>query len=286
MSFPALVSLPQPMTQVWHLDSVDRSELLRVVLMSDGVGVCEAPEQQNPRIILHVGKPVYLDCMQGSLRHSGIAIHGDIDIVPAGTAGRWEIKEPDTALVLKLDRRLLREVGEECGYEDDVQVLNRFRARDPQVEHIGWALMSEVQQGYPSGRLFLDSMARALAVQVLRNHSSASRPRLPADGGMPRHKLRTVVSYIEENLRSDLSLNAIAEAAGMSPSHLKATFRQTMGLPVHQYVIRRRVDRAAELLRRGSLPVSQVALECGFTHQSHLALHMKRLLGVTPKQVR
>ncbi|WP_163284644.1 helix-turn-helix transcriptional regulator, partial [Enterobacter hormaechei] len=68
-------------------------------------------------------------------------------------------------------------------------------------------------------------------------------------------------------------------------SHLKALFRQTMGMPVHQYVIRRRVERAKALLLAGEMPISQVALAAGFAHQSHMAHCMKRLLGVTPRQV-
>jgi AraC family transcriptional regulator len=102
---------------------------------------------------------------------------------------------------------------------------------------------------------------------------------------MPRHTLRQVQSYIEENLRSDLSLRAITDVAGMSASHLKSTFRKATGMPVHQYVIRRRVEHAALLLRDGKLPINQIAVELGFAHQSHLAVHMKRLLGVSPSHV-
>jgi AraC family transcriptional regulator len=142
--------------------------------------------------------------------------------------------------------------------------------------------MAEAQHGYPSGRLYMDSMATALAVQLLRNHSSVAGMRSHPEGGMPRHKLRHVQSYIEENLRSDLSLHTIAVAAGMSASHLKNTFRKAAGMPVHQYVIRRRVERAALLLREGKLPISQIAVDVGFAHQSHLAMQMKRLLGTSP----
>ncbi|MCY1008311.1 helix-turn-helix transcriptional regulator [Nannocystis pusilla] len=59
-------------------------------------------------------------------------------------------------------------------------------------------------------------------------------------------------------------------------------FRRSLGLPVHTYVIHRRVDRARALLLRGSMAASQVALEVGFSHQSHMARCMRRVLGVTP----
>lgn len=107
---------------------------------------------------------------------------------------------------------------------------------------------------------------------------------LPA-GGIPLNKLRQVQCYIDENLRSDLSLDMIADVAGMSASHLKYTFRKATGMPVHQYVVRRRVERAAMILEEGKLPISQIAVEVGFAHQSHLAMHMKRLLGLSPSHV-
>jgi len=89
----------------------------------------------------------------------------------------------------------------------------------------------------------MDSMAAAQAVQLVQNHSSVAGIGSPAESGMPQHRLRQVQSYIEENLRDNLSLQAIAGAVGMSASHLKVTFRKATGVPVHQYVIRQRVER-------------------------------------------
>jgi len=226
-----------------------------------------------------------MDCKHGARAHSGLAIHGDIDIIPNGVPSRWEVKETDTALILRVGSPLLRQVAEESGFQGQVEIRSRFRLRDPAIEHMGWALMAEVQQGYPGGRLFMDCMATALAVQLLRKHSSASRSCSPVKHPMGRHSLRQVQTYIEVNLHGSLSLQALADVAGMSVSHLKATFRAATGMPVHQYVIRRRVERAALLLQVGNLPISQIALDVGFAHQSHLALHLKRLLGTSPKNL-
>ena len=282
MSASVLTFRVRPMARVRSLDSQDYFDALRVTLLSDGPGVVEVPEQDAPRIAIHVGKPVRMDCKHGAKSRSGLAIHGDIDIIPNGVSSRWEMKETDTALVLRIGSHLLRQVAEESGFQRQIEIPSRFRLRDPQIEHIGWALMAEVQHDYPSGRLYWDCMATALAVQLLRNHSSVGSR---VDGSLGRHWLRQVQSYIEENLHHNLSLQAIAHLVGMSVSHLKVTFRDATGMPVHQYVIRQRVMRAAHLLREGKLPISQIALEVGFAHQSHMALHMKRLMGVSPKHL-
>jgi AraC family transcriptional regulator len=56
-----------------------------------------------------------------------------------------------------------------------------------------------------------------------------------------------------------------------------------MGVPVHQYLIQRRLEHAKNLLRRNGLSIAEIALAAGFAHQSHLARHMRRVMGVSPR---
>ncbi|HWX56323.1 MAG TPA: AraC family transcriptional regulator [Verrucomicrobiae bacterium] len=263
------------------------TENLRVVLLSDPPGVVRAPAVSRTSVCLHVGAPTYMRCRRGRQSHSGTAIHGDIDIIPAGTPSEWQLREKDQALILSVAQRLLHAVAEESGVDPrQLEIRNRFQARDPQMEHIGWAMKAEMDRGYPCGRLYMESLATALAAHLVRHHSSvASEPR-GVNAGISGQRLKQVVSFIEENLADDLSLPAIATVSGLSVSHFKTLFRRSVGLPVHQYVIRRRVERAALLLRESRLGISEIALETGFAHQSHLALHMRRVLGISPRAVR
>lgn len=103
---------------------------------------------------------------------------------------------------------------------------------------------------------------------------------------MSAAQTRRVLDYIEAHLDQDLSLDVLAGAAHYSSSHFKTVFKRTLGVPVHEYVMQRRVERAKVLLQRGDLPASQVALEAGFAHQSHMARCMRRLLGVSPGMLR
>ncbi len=281
MNFRDIPRQPE-MSQVRLLDSDGHSDALRVILQSDGPGIVESLDRPRPVVAIHVGRSVRLECKHGGESHIGLAIHGDIDVISHGPA-RWEMKETDTALLLAIAPKLLKQVAEESGLKPNgLEILNRFQIRDPQIEHIGWALQAEVEQGYPSGNLYMESMAIALAVQLLHRHSSVANVRSLTIGGLSPQKLRQVLSYIEDNLRQDLALQTIAKLAGLSVSHLKVLFRRSVGIPVHQYVIRRRVDRAVLLLQQGKLSISQIALETGFAHQSHLAMHMRRILGVSP----
>jgi AraC family transcriptional regulator len=268
-------------------ESVGATESLRLSLITDQPGLVEF--NGSPRVVLsiHVGPSVDVDCRRGGVRHRGTNIHGDIEIIPPKMAGVWELKTRDTALVLGIKPQLLRSIVEESGADPrKLEVRNRFQARDPQIEHIAWGLKAEMEKGYPCGRIYMDSLATGLAAVLVRNHSSFARPFEVARGGLPVRNLRKVLAFIEDNLSQDLGLSEIAEVGGLSVSHFKAQFRKSVGLPAHQYLVRRRVDRAAMLLRNGKLPIGQIALETGFCHQSHLAMHTRRVLGLTPQEIR
>jgi AraC family transcriptional regulator len=83
-----------------------------------------------------------------------------------------------------------------------------------------------------------------------------------------------------------LSLEKIAAIAQVSPSHLNLLFRKSIGLPVHRYIIQRRVERAKTLLQEDGLSLAEIALTAGFAHPSHMARHMRRLLGASPRAIR
>lgn len=264
-----------------------RDEDFRVVLRSDEAGVMDVPGLPHAYVAIHAGPSVHVACQRGGYRHAGRAVYGDIDIIPAGTPSLWEMRGKDTALLMRLSPALLRTAARELGADPErVEIRNRFQMRDDAIENIGWALKAEMEAGYPSGRLYLDGMAISLAARLVRCHSSLAVAERRPNGRMAGARLRRVLAYIEDNLAKDLSLPELAGVAELGVSHLKASFRETVGLPVHQYVIRRRVECAKRMLRDGKLSISQVALEAGFAHQSHLARHLRRLAGVSPRGVR
>lgn len=260
---------------------------IRLLLLSDPPGLIEVPALKNTLVSIHFGPSVHIACRRGGASHRGTAVHGDIDIIPAGTPSFWELKEKDTALILSVSPELINTVAEGFDFDPSrIEIRNRFQMRDSQLENIGWALKAEMESGYPCGNLYLDSLAVSVAARLVRCHSSISAESEKPNGRLLGRRLKDVISYIEDNLSQNISLDDIASVAGLSVSHFKSLFRESVGLPVHQYVIRRRVERAKSLLGEGKMPISQIALETGFAHQSHLAHHMRRLLGVSPKTLR
>ncbi len=89
--------------------------------------------------------------------------------------------------------------------------------------------------------------------------------------------------YLEANYIENPTLTQLASLTYISPFHLSRIFSQSIGLPPHLYLIQVRVLQAKKLLSQG-LAIAQVAQEVGFSHQSHLNRHFKKIVGVTPKQ--
>jgi AraC family transcriptional regulator len=126
-----------------------------------------------------------------------------------------------------------------------------------------------------------------LAVHLLRHFSAPGSADVQPGGVLPRHKLRAVIDYIHEHLDAELSLDHLAAVARISPYHFARLFKASAGLPPHQNVIARRVERARELLSgRDRPPLAEVATEVGFSDQSHFTRHFRRLVGVTPGRFR
>ena len=98
--------------------------------------------------------------------------------------------------------------------------------------------------------------------------------------------IQQALAFIESHLDDDLTLPHIAEALRVSPHHFAHVFRLAVGVAPHQYVIRRRVERAKELLDTTDLPIVEVALAVGCANQSHFSALFHRVTGLTPHSYR
>ncbi len=146
--------------------------------------------------------------------------------------------------------------------------------------------MAALESATPSDSLYIDLLAKALAVRLLETASGRSpQPESRSEPRLSARQLRILTDFIESNLDQKLQLADLARVAEVGVTRLKTMFRNSTGLPVHQYVIRRRVEYARALLATTTTPASEIAVAAGFAHQSHMASTMRRLLGLTPGDI-
>jgi len=253
------------------------AELLRV-----SAGQHRFPAMTYHRIGIHVGTPVRARCACDGRRQSRLQAHGDADVVPAGVEGEWTDESDCTILRVWFDDRFVRSIAEQMENPwGRREIQPHLQLRDPRINSLAGALLAEIEAGTACDPLFAESISTAMVVRLLGAADSPLRGRAAV---LAAHKAARVTDYIESHLDQRLTLGELAALVDLSVPHFKALFRETLGMPVHQYVVRRRVERARALLIEGKLGLSQVALEAGFAHQSHMAHWMTRLLGVTPRE--
>jgi len=263
-----------------------RSEWIYLRLESLGKGIKECAGPPDPAIVVHIGNALTLRCDFDGRSHRGMRLHGDVNVIPAQMPSRWETREEYTELSIRLPRKLIDEIANQSDLDPArVELREQFHLRDPRLQHVSLALKTELEAGFPNGRLFSESLANALGVLLVHQHSNLSTA-LPSTGPkISAGRLRRMLSYIDNNIGSDLSLAELADVVGLGISHCKTTFRNMMGVPIHQYVLQRRVEQARILLGGGRHSITEIALMTGFSSPSHLALHVRRVLGLSPRDL-
>jgi AraC family transcriptional regulator len=157
--------------------------------------------------------------------------------------------------------------------------------QDPLCVAIADQIRHEVAAQQPNGRQYVETLAQALSVHLVRRYGRVRVERV-RPGGLSPSQLRLATSYIQEHLGTELPLAAIAKAAGLSPFHFARRFKQATGLAPHQYVVRHRLERARQMLAGTPLTLADVALQSGFCDQSHFTAHFRRQFGITPRRFR
>jgi AraC family transcriptional regulator len=238
-------------------------------------------------LVLTIRPAEKMDLRYGEVKRDRPLPPGSIAVVPAGTSVLWRRQGSIDALLIYLEPSLVARVAAESFELDSSRAVVRPLdvLHSPELRSAMLAVDDELRTDWLGGPLLVESIATNLSVHLIRYFSGPYRLPASADGILPRRKLDTVIEYIMENLEGNPTLEQMAAIAHLSTYHFARQFKATTGLPPHQYVIERRVERAQDLLRGDDkLKLAEVALLAGFSDQSKFSFHFKRIVGVTPRQ--
>ncbi|MEO0827068.1 MAG: AraC family transcriptional regulator [Cyanobacteria bacterium J06635_15] len=244
------------------------------------------PEHCSPHhvICINTGTPVTLQQTVDEQSETIKSVPGDVGIYPAHLWQTFYWHQEAEFLQLYLEPILLNQLGAELYQKDSIELIPQLTSCfDPLIYQIAIALKTAIETDGIGSQLYADSMAQALATHLLCRYSTHKPSLKKYSGQLSHHQLRQVIDYIDEHLDQDVSLADLAHVAELSPYHFARLFKQSKGIPPHQYHIRRRIERAKQLLLAGNLSIADVAQSVGFASQGHLTYHFKRVVGVTPK---
>src|SRR3984885_7974302 len=172
------------------------------------------------------------------------------------------------------------------GTTGDVELRRVGKLVDARVGALAAAVNAERVAGFPSGRLFLDSLEQALAVALV-NGFAVRHPAVQTHrGGLGSARLRRIKEFVDAKIEEELTLCEMAQAVELSAAHFSRMFRKSTGETPHQFLLRRRLERAKTMLRSADGRVIDVAVACGFKSQQHFAQAFRRVCGVCPTAYR
>jgi len=156
------------------------------------------------------------------------------------------------------------------GVIQDPELARQIQSLHQLLEYSDFSLERETS--------FILILARLIERHATK-HSGMMQP------GREPAAIQQVRDYLADHYQENVTLDALSQLTGLSSYYLARTFSKTVGMPPHAYLNQVRVHRAKAFLQAG-ISIQEVALETGFSDQSHLTRHFKKFLGMTPGQCR
>nr|WP_232328506.1 AraC family transcriptional regulator [Kibdelosporangium sp. MJ126-NF4]CEL22830.1 Transcriptional regulator, AraC family [Kibdelosporangium sp. MJ126-NF4]CTQ89970.1 Transcriptional regulator, AraC family [Kibdelosporangium sp. MJ126-NF4] len=230
------------------------------------------------QLIFHLVRPVTV--RRGTSLPRNV-LPGEMFLQPAHSELSVELGgELDTLHVYLSDDAL------QAGRDHPVRLAEELGSTDPLLEQLALALDAVVREWEPSALTYVDQVTALLASQLIRRHSAGHAVPEPRQTGLSHRQFERVRDLLAERLDTPVPLKDMAAVAGLSVSQFSRQFKLTTGHAPHRFLLRMRLKQAELLLRTSSVPIAQVAVQCGFSHQEHLTRAMRAHLGTTPGAVR
>ncbi|GAB2901572.1 AraC family transcriptional regulator [Paraburkholderia jirisanensis] len=262
----------------WSQSGADPAEVSAVA--GDGiytVGVCL---RSTDITFLHDGR----------LGYEGRMMPGMFQVTAPGHAARAVFHSSCDVLHLFVPQTVLDTCHREAmGVEpaSSVMIEDPSVSRDPCIERLSQALLFADESFTSFGQMYVDSINLALVSRLLELRLRVPlQPAQERRSALPKWRLKRAVEYIDAHLADSIGLEDVAQAAGLTRMHFAAQFRAATGLRPHEYLLRRRIECAQQLLADDEYSLLDAAQLAGFRSQAHFTTVFKRVVGSTPKRWR
>jgi AraC family transcriptional regulator len=193
------------------------------------------------------------------------------------------LDRPTHSLAFHLPRAALDAIADDANAPriPDLSYEPGAGVNDVTISGLGNLLLPALSHPDQANPLFVDHVLLAVGVHVAQTYGGMRLVSRPARGGLAPWQERRAREILRANLQG-VPLKEVARECGLSVGYFSHAFRRTLGVAPHKWLIEQRVALSKEKLRDGRSSLSDVATECGFSDQSHLARHFQRIVGVSP----
>lgn len=209
-------------------------------------------------------------------------LRNKLSFVPAGCRieGWTKIDKPATIVMILIDPAAsgstsvdLADLPPRLDFDDRMlrRALLRFRAilDDPSLDTPGYT----------------ETLKELVAFDLQRATAVSLQPR-SAPCGLSTRQVQLVTEYMDSHINEKTTVVEMASVLGLTRYHFIRSFKQTAGMPPHQFMIRRRIDRAMELLAARTNSIAEVADMTGFGSPIQMTRAFRRVVGTTPSAYR
>ncbi|MFK3971438.1 helix-turn-helix domain-containing protein [Pseudomonas sp. NPDC087358] len=194
-----------------------------------------------------------------------------------------ELDTPFNTLRMYISQHALDQMAYERGHKR----VGGLRAtgygdKDFVLHGLAQMLAAAMAQPETASQLFTEHITLAFHDHIIRHYGNAPKSQAPPRGGLAPWQLRRAHEFINQHLGRDISITELAIETGYSASHFSRAFKQTVGMAPHQWLVKKRVERAKQLLEGNTLGLAEIALACGFVDQSHLSRVFTRSENCSP----
>jgi AraC family transcriptional regulator len=244
---------------------------------------------QHPEHFMHMvlrGAVKYEAATTGGRNLRFTSHPGQVFLLPMGTVDEINWLGEAERLAVAIHPSLLTNALEETAHEVDIELMERWGLSDTHISALLLEMQADLVDSSPAGIIYGESLANALVVYLLSRYAVWKRTPVVYKGGLSGYRLKRVLDYIAENMRSDLRLSQLSTIAGMSPHYFSELFKQSTGFAPHQYLVRQKIEHAKRHLCNPKLNILDAGLESGFQNPSHFARVFRRVVGVSPSSFR
>lgn len=227
-------------------------------------------------------------CLDGSNFHAHPVKTGDWIFIPHNqiSGSRWQ--DNSQCMHVYLNQIFVDNLLSANFYQDKVSFTPLIGYRDSTIDHFLELFRTEFVSNLLTDLLYAETLAKALTIHLVRCCADRQTSRISTCKSLCQSELQAIVSYIENNLDREITIQKLAQQAKISMSVFAHTFRKVIGISPYQFILQKRLEKSKQLLLEGNstMSIATIAQKCGFSNASAFTKHFRQKQGISPSQYR
>lgn len=217
--------------------------------------------------------------------------NGEIWINPPHTPFTHEISEPCHFIILALDEDVVMGIIKQLGYSNVklLEFINNYNVNDDVLKNLIELIYKETLNNGINGIKYVEALVRALSIHYIKNYSNLNdlyKNENNSNKTLDNNAIKEIDSFIDNQITTPLSIDELSKLVNISKFHFLREFKKLVGITPYQYVLQKRLNKGKEYLINSKKTIVEIAIQVGFSDQSHFSRTFKAHTGMTPLEYR